>query len=127
MLFSVVTIIQLYLYGSPSLKPLISLANNPVSTPENERRITYICFYQVVSLHGKSTVRIRRIAGQPVTGNWRDGCKPAQDHFIDDPLPVCINIRSGKPPPELMTVSGLIRPTRIKRNILRHTIKYGIT
>ncbi|TKV13905.1 hypothetical protein FDX19_01695 [Citrobacter sp. wls619] len=59
---------------------------------------TNICFYQVISLHGKSTVRIRRIAGQSViTENGRDGCKPAPEHFIDEPLTRRINIHSGKP------------------------------
>lgn len=59
---------------------------------------TNICFYQVISLHGKQTVRVRRIAGQPViTENQQSGCKPALDHFIDDPLIRRINTRSGKP------------------------------
>jgi len=70
---------------------------NDIFVSEWRYEQTNICFYQVISLHGKSTVRVRRIAGQPVTGNWRDGCKPALDHFIDGPLTRRINIRSGKP------------------------------
>ncbi|HAV1239912.1 TPA: hypothetical protein JGU28_004721 [Salmonella enterica] len=59
---------------------------------------TNICFYQVISLHGKSTVCIRRIAGQSVTTESMGGmCKPALNHFIDEPLKRRINIHTGKP------------------------------
>lgn len=59
---------------------------------------TCVCFYQVISLHGKSTVRIRRIAGQPIiTGNMCGDYKPALNHFIDEPLTRRINTHTDKP------------------------------